>query len=116
MAPFGYHLVQQNAVGRTITGQLFGAGLAYFLILRPVDELLRAPRFLVRSQWMYFAGLSAGIPILLLVLRFGGPFVYATLALCGLLAVIVFALLCLTNLSIMGTQVWPYLRLCSRVS
>lgn len=115
MAPFGYHLVQQNELGRTITGQLFGAGLAYFLILSPADMLPRAPRFLVRSEWMYFTGLSIGVPILLLVLRFGGPLVYATLAFCGLLAAMAFALLCLTNLGIVGTQVWIHLRLRSGV-
>jgi uncharacterized membrane protein len=35
MIPFGFHLVSQGGLGRTLTGALFGFGLAYYLVLNP---------------------------------------------------------------------------------
>jgi len=39
MVPFGYHLVPQNGVLRTLTGQLFAVGLVCYLSLLPTARL-----------------------------------------------------------------------------
>lgn len=108
MAPFGFHLVEQNAIIRTVTGQLFGAGLAYFLVLQPADAI--NVNYLARAHLQYFVALLPGIPILLLAICYGGRFVCSILAWSGLLAFVVLALLSLANLSIVGAKVCAVLR------
>jgi len=38
IVPFGYHLVPHGTLVRAVTGQLFGYGLAYYLLLVPADR------------------------------------------------------------------------------
>ena len=66
MAPFGYHLVAHGPVLRSITGQLFGYGMAYYLLLVPSDwsDLWQPPFPHLRTYW-YAVALIGAIPILL---------------------------------------------------
>src|SRR5437016_4807348 len=73
MAPFGYHMVAQGPVLRTITGQFFGFGLAYLLCFNPVAKL--SPP-IPAARWRslaYALAAVTGIPVLLVTIRFGGP-------------------------------------------
>lgn len=67
MVPFGYHLVPHGAVLRAITGQLFGYGMAYYLLLVPADwsDLWQPPFPGLRSCW-YPIALVGALPIHLL--------------------------------------------------
>lgn len=98
MLPFGYHLVDQSAVVRTISGELFAAGLGYFLVLVPADRMSTRRRFLVRSEWPYFVAISASIPLLFFFLQFGGGAVRQILAWIGFTGLVTTAGLSCMNL------------------
>lgn len=74
MLPFGYHLIHQNAFLRAITGQFFGYGMTFYLLLLPADRFdlwqTRAPAF---SRLWYPMSLVAAIPVILLVATSGTP-------------------------------------------
>jgi uncharacterized membrane protein len=98
MAPFGFHLVAHGADVRTLTGQLFGFGLAYYMMLNPADRLELWFREEHDRQWWYVTALGSGIPVLLLAVHRGGTVTSWLLTLLALLGVVGFALLALTNL------------------
>ena len=83
MLPFGYHLVSQSAVIRTVTGQLFAAGLCYFLVLTPLQAPNNRRLFLANSEWPYFLVIAIGIPLLLASVHFGGKTIRQFLAWMG---------------------------------
>src|SRR5579862_6301415 len=64
MIPFGYHLVIENSMVRTVMGQLFAIGLTYFLLLTPVSVMTRERTSSGRSGWFYLSIALAGIPVL----------------------------------------------------
>ena len=53
MIPLGYHWVPQDALVRTLSGLLFGAGLVSFLWLIPGPRA-GAARALGRAQWLLY--------------------------------------------------------------
>ena len=109
MVPFGFHLVPQGAELRTLTGQLFAAGLVCFLALnpalrwRPWDGTSGNPR-------AYWAALLAGLPLLLLAVRWENGLAAPVLAWLGVAGFLGFAALALTNLALLPRSLWQRLR------
>jgi uncharacterized membrane protein len=106
MVPFGYHWLPQEAVLRTVTGLLFGAGLVTFLMVS-----LRAPPAGVgqdRSPGTrgYFLGLSAaGIGILAAAGSAWGAAARVLSAVVTIGALALFGLI-LLNLAVHGIALW----------
>jgi uncharacterized membrane protein len=97
MLPFGYHFVAHGTMMRMAMGQLFAYGLVYFLLLLPVG-----------SEWqhtsmsrvtMYLVMAVAGIPLLLLAIRFGGHTTAVFIVSAATFGVAVLALLVTANLA-----------------
>ena len=106
MLPFGYHLVDQGAAIRTITGELFAAGLGYFLFLMPAEALGTRHPVLVRSEWPYFLAIGTGIPLLLASVYFGGGTVRQILAWMGFAGLVAIAALWSANLWLVPRAIW----------
>src|SRR5262249_4040084 len=68
MVRFGYHLVPQGPALRTMTGQVFAFGLAFFLCLTPMARLR-----ITQSASLLRYGLAAmcGAPLLLAAIHWG---------------------------------------------
>ena len=105
MIPFGFHLVPQGGELRTLTGQLFAAGLVCFLALnpalrwRPWDGTSGNPR-------AYWAALLAGLPLLLLAVHWESGLAVPVLAWLGVAGFLGFAALALANLALLSLPVW----------
>ncbi|MDT8070975.1 MAG: DUF2085 domain-containing protein [Terriglobia bacterium] len=91
MLPFGYHLVPQSTVVRAITGQLFGYGMSFYLLLLPADRFdfwcTGIPT--ISSVW-YLISLITAIPVILLGATSGSPLAVTALsylAFAGLMSV-----------------------------
>ncbi len=110
MVPFGYHLVLQNGEIRTLTGQLFAAGLAYFLLLNPALRFGSWRNCSNGNARKYLASVLLGLPLLLLVVRFGGPNTAVALAWIGLAGLLAFTALALANLVFLPAAAWALLR------
>lgn len=109
MIPFGYHLVPQGGELRTLTGQLFAVGLTYFLVLNPV---LRWRTWENRSgnERAYWAGMLAGLPLLLLAVHWESGLAAPVLAGMGVAGLLGFAALALANLALLPWSVRQHLR------
>ena len=122
--PFGYHLIPHSAILRAATGQLFGYGMTYYLLLVPADRfnLWRSSvpypsRPLWARGWgrsLYLFSLFAAIPLVILTATTGSALAIVSLsflAFAGLLAVI---FLIGWNVFIFVAMAWAVLR--TRVS
>lgn len=92
MIPFGFHLIAEGGLGRTLTGALFGFGLVYYLLLNPFSAWRW---WKVSGSWQvrsYLLLIAAMLPVLLLTTHSGGEFSAFALT---FLAVVGFAGLCL---------------------
>lgn len=110
MVPFGYHLVPQNAVLRTLTGQLFAFGLAYYLTLTPA---------LHQENWRPLAGEHTGayaaaglvtLALLQLAVHFGGVGTAHWLAWTGFAGLLIYSALAALNLVALSASGWQWLR------
>jgi phosphotransferase system glucose/maltose/N-acetylglucosamine-specific IIC component len=95
MIPFGYHWLAQGPVLRTLTGYIFAFGLVYFLALNPWKRIfpLTQPNSCDRENSSYWGAFLAGIPILLAMLQFGGPFMALVLGGIGAAGLAIYLLL-----------------------
>ena len=98
MIPFGYHLVPQNADIRTITGQVFAAGLLFFLLSHPVAQFGWSDR---HHPAAYLLTVVAAIPALLAALHFGGEQTAMVLGYAGVLGFALYAALAILNLALL---------------
>jgi uncharacterized membrane protein len=118
--PFGYHLVPHGAILRALTGQLFGYGMAYYLLLVPADRFnlwnLRVPypsRPLLAGGWgssLYLISLSIALPLVVIAATYGSALAIISLsylAFAGLLAVV---FLVASNVLILIAIAWSGLR------
>ena len=107
MIPFGFHLVPQGAVLRTLSGLLFSFGLVGFLWLLPATHLrLRT----TNESWRFPAYALSGGASLIFVLaaaRWGGVAAGRVLSTIGLAGLVGLGFLILANLA---------QRLCSAVT
>lgn len=95
--PFGYHLVPHGPVIRTMTGFVFGLGMAYYLTLAPGEAFL----------WRRFDGRTAGtayalaamapLPFVLVSVQRGPALAGSVLAVLAAAGFAVTALLALGN-------------------
>ena len=110
MVPFGYHLVPQGAILRTVTGQLFAIGLVYCLSLNPLAKLKgEQPSFRNRSL-PYALAAPGGLPALLLAIQFGGPITARVLAVLGLAGLAAYLVLAVANLITLPLLAWQLSR------
>jgi uncharacterized membrane protein len=107
MAPFGYHLIPQNAELRTLTGQLFAYGLVYYLMLLPAGRLRLWERSLASdTQGYYLAGLAT-LPLLQLGVHLGGERTSTLLSWIGFTGLVLYAVLAVANLVLVPFTLWP---------
>ncbi|OHB83339.1 MAG: hypothetical protein A2V98_21520 [Planctomycetes bacterium RBG_16_64_12] len=106
MVPFGYHLVPQNAVLRTLTGQLFSVGLVSYLSLLPASRLGLFEKEDKGSSWAYAAGVLASLVILQAAVHTGGRPAGVVLAWLGFLGLLALAALVTANLALLPGAIW----------
>ena len=110
MVPFGYHLMPQNGEVRTLTGQLFAAGLVYLLALNPAATVELWKRSRRRDFGAYLAGLCGCLVALQLAVRVGGSSTGAALSWLGFAGLVLIAVLALTNVMLLPSALWRVLR------
>lgn len=110
MVPFGYHLVPQNGVLRTLTGQLFAVGLVCFLALLPTARLSPWQREDKRMFVAYAVCVLGSLVIVQVVVHAGGRVGGAVLAWTGLVGLIALAALAVANLTLLPPAVWRVIR------
>ena len=110
MVPFGYHLVAQGAILRTVTGQLFAIGLVYCLFLNPLAKLKGERPSLRNRSLPYALAALAGLPALLLAIQFGGPITARVLAVLGLAGLAAYVVLAAANLITLPLLAWQMAR------
>jgi hypothetical protein len=118
--PFGYHLIPHGTFVRAITGQLFGYGMTYYLLLVPADRfhLWRPPvphpsRPLLASVWgssLYLFTLLAAIPIVFLLAASGVPSLIVLLSYLAFAGLMTITYLISWNALILATMGWLWLR------
>ena len=106
MVPFGYHLVEQGAVARTITGQVFALGLIYCLSFNPLSRRKPAQEPGGKRLLGYALAALAGVPLLLLAVRFGGATTALLLKWMGLAGLAAYVALAIANLLLLPRLVW----------
>lgn len=116
--PFGYHLVPHGTLVRAITGQLFGYGMAYYLLLVPADRF-DLWRFLApypsgeAGRWsglFYLLVLLIAIPGVLLLATSGLPGCIALLSYLSFVGLMTVTYLVSWNALILATIGWIRLR------
>jgi hypothetical protein len=110
MAPFGYHLIPQNAEIRTLTGQLFALGLVYYLALNPSVRSGLWSRARRENPWLYALGALAGIVGLQFAVHVGGVYTSAALAWLGVVGLLGYSVLAILNLAVLPPAIWHFLR------
>lgn len=98
MIPFGYHLLPQSAIVRTVSGQVFAAGLVYYLLLNPGDRWQFWRERNGRWKAAYFGCLLAGIPLLLADLNIASVLETRILAWIGAIGLLMYVVLLFINL------------------
>lgn len=104
MVPFGYHLVPQNGLVRTLTGQLFAVGLVGYLLLLPLS--LPGPETEKRrpSSW-YALGVLGSVIALQWSVHSGGLLVGMVLAWLGLFGFAALGALAVANAVLIPTAI-----------
>jgi uncharacterized membrane protein len=110
MVPFGYHLVPQNGMLRTLTGQLFAAGLVCYLSLLPTSRLSSWQREDKRMSLAYAVGVLGSLAIVQSAVHAGGRVTGAVLAWAGLVGLVALAALAIANLVLLPPAVWRIIR------
>jgi uncharacterized membrane protein len=118
--PFGYHLVPHGPILRAATGQLFGYGMAYYLLLVPADRFnlwCSSVPYPSRPLWarvwgrsFYTISLLVAIPLVIFTATSGSALAINSLsylAFAGLLAVV---FLIAWNIFILLATAWATVR------
>ena len=108
MVPFGYHWVPQSGEVRTLTGFLFAAGLTYLLALNPALHW-RPWESRTGNERAYWAGVFAGLPLLLLAVHGESGWAAPILAWMGVVGLLGFTGLTLANLALLSLPLWQRL-------
>jgi hypothetical protein len=101
MFPFGYHIVPQNGVIRTLTGQLFAFGLVYYLALNPAAQLGVWTKKRKESLLTYGFGALVSVAALQLAVHLGGSETAVALGWIGFAGLLVYIALVLANFAAM---------------
>lgn len=109
MAPFGYHWVQHGEAIRILTGYLFAVGLVYLLALNPAEQYRRREGR-TRNEFLYFSAVSAGAPLLLAAIYWGGERTAVALSIAGAAGLLLYFVLVIANLIVLPRIAWQALR------
>ncbi len=110
MVPFGYHLVPQNGVLRTLTGQLFAVGLVCYLSLLPTARLSFWWKHSKRMSLAYAVCVLGSLVIVQCAVHAGGRVAGAVLAWLGLVGLIALAALAIANLVLLPPAIRRVIR------
>jgi uncharacterized membrane protein len=112
MVPFGFHLVPQGPVLRTVSGQLFSLGVVAYLWLVPGSSLAsgtgRKPE--AWKAWLYGLSAGAGSFFVLVGAAWGGPLAAAIISWIGLAGLAGLVVLILANLALLLISAWAWAR------
>ncbi len=109
--PFGYHLVPHGSVVRAFTGQLFGYGMAYYLLLVPADCFrLRRKHVLRISRLWYPIILAFALLTVLLLATSGVPYFIVLLSYLAGAGFLITIYLVSWNALILATMGWIRVR------
>jgi uncharacterized membrane protein len=97
MVPFGYHLVPQNGLIRSLTGQLFAVGLICYLSLLPGERWQRTKLDTKRASRAYLPGVLLSLLLVQLAVRADSPPIATLLAWLGVAGMIVLGGLAIVN-------------------
>jgi hypothetical protein len=109
MIPFGYHLLPQTALLRTVTGQLFAFGLVYYLLLNPADRWDWWHDCGSRRLAGYWICMAVGLPLLLLGLTHGSAKeagVISWMGITGLMICFVLVVINFVVFALFGLERW----------
>jgi uncharacterized membrane protein len=106
MIPFGYHLVPQGPVIRTVTGFVFGLGMVYYLSLAP-GEIVGLERFAKRrAATVYALAALTPLPVVLVSVQYGPAVAGSVLTVLATVGLAVTVLLALASVaSLLGSLV-----------
>lgn len=109
--PFGFHLVPHGAVVRAMTGQLFGYGMTYYLLLIPADrfDLWRQSVPRISLLW-YPIVLALAVVMVLLMATSGRSYEIVFLSVLSFLGLMTITYLITWNLLILAATGWIRLR------
>lgn len=110
MVPFGYHLVPQNGVLRTLTGQLFAVGLVCYLSLLPTSRMAFWREGGKRAWPAYGVCVLGSVAVLQVVVHAGGRLAGVVIAWLGLAGLVVLVMLVLANVVLLVEATWRALR------
>jgi uncharacterized membrane protein len=100
MIPLGFHWIPQDAVARTVSGFLYGAGLVSFFWLLPGPALARLTPMSSPALATYIVVVGAGAAAVPALGRLGGTGAAHALVWLALLGLLGLALLALANLGL----------------
>ncbi|MBI4327969.1 MAG: DUF2085 domain-containing protein [Chloroflexi bacterium] len=112
MVPFGFHLVPQGPVLRTLSGQLFSLGVVAYLWLVPGSRLAMGTGEKPEpwKVWLYGLSAGAGSFFVLVGAAWGGPVAAAIISWIGLAGLAALVVLTLANLALLLTSAWAWAR------
>ncbi len=109
--PFGYHLIAHGTIVRAVTGQLFGYGMVYYLLLVPADRFdFWRSRIARISRLWYATALVLAIPLVLLAATSGLPLAIIALSYLAFAGLMTVTYLISWNALILLTIGWTRLR------
>ena len=112
MIPFGFHLVPQGPVLRTLSGQLFSLGVVAYLWLVPGSRLAMGAgeKYEPWKACLYGVSAGAGSFLVLAGAAWGGPLAAAIITRTGLAGLAAFAVLIVANLAFFLSSAWAWAR------
>jgi uncharacterized membrane protein len=110
MAPFGFHLVPQDEVLRTMSGQWFGFGVVGLLWLLPGGKFFRKPARRPRSGKIHLIIGATSLVLLPVFARWGGTLAAKSLPWLALAGLAVVAGLLAANMIIFFADLFAWLR------
>ena len=97
MIPFGYHLVPQTGVVRTLTGQIFAIGLVYYLTLLSSERWSLYRELSRTAEIAYFVACGASLALLLAAVTWGGIRTNTVLSWAGFAGLVIYAAMVLVS-------------------
>jgi len=110
MAPFGFHLVSQDAVLRTLSGQWFGFGVVGLLWLLPGEKIFAKSKPIPRSRKVHILLAVTSLVLVPAAARWGGAAAHAVLPWFALAGLVAIAGLVLSNAAVFLAGVFAWLR------
>jgi uncharacterized membrane protein len=97
--PFGYHWIRTGELVRLATGLMFGTGLAYYLVLNPIDAL-QGWSDDQRDSRKYFAGLLVVVILFFALIRSGSSAIASILGWFAALGFLALSVLAITTVTL----------------